>query len=304
MFNQRFHAFLIVTFILTMVRCSKDQLAFNPLLTGEVQTIFDHGDVRQIALTSSEVYFSLDEVQLGVYDRSNTEVQFYNNINSTISIVKGLQTLNDSTVLVGRNTGGAMRLTDSGFVHHFPAGTMDRFSLNNHLIMSRRSGVWFKNYGAYIGGTDPFITSLACDGDTGWIGTAERGLFFLTKSKVISTYNDFGDITLQSDSVMDVHLDMDNNLFVLTTKELLIKRSGNWTQYISPPGVINISMNVWNGRVLIATFKRIHMLLDDKIVPTGRLNHHLPSGVVNHIESDENGYLWIGTSNGLHYYGL
>jgi len=154
-------------------------------------------------------------------------------------------------------------------------------------------------FSTFFSGGISKLTCLAAFRDTLWVGTLGYGLFHVDIKRRVA--KQFSPAKVGHHRVKTVRFDQNNNLYVLTETGLAVRREGVWSQYTNP-GVKNNSLSLVDDVVYIATNLGVYILKDDVIQPVIEINTQLSYPVVNVVEVDQEGMVWIGTGIGLYTY--
>jgi hypothetical protein len=217
-------------------------------------------------------------------------------------------------------------------VLYVTAGTVDdnwNYQYNRNGIYRYREGEW-KNFNQYthaqLDTMLDFITVQVDPGDESvWAGSFGGGLLHLKTDETVEVFKQNSGIRPHpadptSYRVAGLKFDQENNLWISnfgSPQPLVVRKAdGNWKSFSMPFSlfenavsqiVIDEANQLWitsplgNGLICYNHGNSIDDLSDDRwrLYKNGAGNGNLPSSDVLCIAKDKNGFIWVGTSDGI-----
>jgi PAS domain S-box-containing protein len=271
-----------------------------------VQTIAQTPD-GYLWLGLEEGLVRFDGMQFTVFDKRNTPEIRHNNIFALLAASS------DSSLWIGTNGGGLIRLKDGKFTVYTTTE-----GLSNDVVRAiyedRKGNLWigtndglsclkdgnFTLYATKDGLSHKLVLSIYEDSKNNlWIGTGGGGLNRLSDGNFITFTTKAG---LANDVVMAIHEDKQGNLWIGTNGGLHCLQDGKFTVYTTKDGLANdFVRSIYEdsaGSLWIGTYGGGLNRFRDGEFSTFSTNEGLSNDFIRAVCEDREGSLWIGTYGG------
>lgn len=303
---------LILFFLIGVigVSCSKDPLITKPKHFG-LQEMLDRGNILDLAVSNTSVTMFNDNGELILFDRKDSSFTFYNDINSKLNTsgIIGIQSLNDSTIVVGDNQHGLRHIGKNNVFSFLSTRGLRAFNMQNQTTFINflptllTDGIQLRISASEVGSVNEF-TCIAANNDTLYTGTKQHGVFrhfrIGTTSQLYPERNILAIDNQFIGSCIQMTFDSKGNLWTLTSKGLL-KHIGKKSEFIPfAENEIGKHITIHNDTVYLVTNTGISWVDDNKIVEYPSLKNMFEPNEINVMEIDSKGSFWVGTTTGLY----